>query len=148
MGRSKFAELQQDVYSADIQAGHERLSLYGAAGTGKSHLLAALVCQLVRQRKRVFYIPDCRQIVDGDPFKAIRTALLFTFYDDSRSCDTINAAKSMGDLLDYGRNLPESSLYVIIDQRNVLESGGNTDPQHERKTSMLDFLNSFADTQV
>src|SRR6266550_4558324 len=59
MGRSQFHELQQRIENKNFLDGSETLYLYGTSGSGKSHLLAALVYYLVREGKHVFYIPDC-----------------------------------------------------------------------------------------
>ena len=60
MGREIFAQLHKAVHQEDIQTGNNYLFLCDMSGTGKSHLLAALVCQLVFEGKRVFYVPVCR----------------------------------------------------------------------------------------
>ena len=59
MGRSKFRELQKRVENENFLDAHESLYLYGTSGSGKSHLLAALVYRLISEGKRIFYIPDC-----------------------------------------------------------------------------------------
>ncbi len=47
VGREMFARLLHFVRRPEIQHGNNALYLYGPSGTGKSHLLATLVCQLV-----------------------------------------------------------------------------------------------------
>jgi DNA replication protein DnaC len=63
MGRSQLHKFQQCIKSETFLKGSESLYLYGTSGSGKSHMLAALAYQLVREGKRVFYIPDCLRLV-------------------------------------------------------------------------------------
>jgi hypothetical protein len=51
MGRSQFRKLQKRVENEDFLDASESLYLYGTSGSGKSHLLAALVYQLIREGK-------------------------------------------------------------------------------------------------
>ena len=37
-----------------------KLLLHGTAGFGKSHIVAALVCLLIKQGRLVVYLPDCK----------------------------------------------------------------------------------------
>jgi len=92
MGRSKFRELQNRI---EYEDGFESLYVYGTPGSGKSHLLAALVYHLIREGKRVFYVPDCSTLL-LDPANTIWTALRFAFYDSAalRTIDPRNVKAS------------------------------------------------------
>lgn len=59
MGRSKFTELYNHTQSPNFLGGLEQIYLYGTSGSGKSHILAALVCRLIHEGKRVLYVPGC-----------------------------------------------------------------------------------------
>lgn len=60
-----------------------RLHLHGTLGTGKSHLLAALVCQLQREGMRVVYVPDCYELLLCEPPALyIIPSLYSAFYQD------------------------------------------------------------------
>lgn len=126
MGRSMFSNLLEEVQSPDFLGKRHNLYLYGTSGTGKSHLLAALVCHLVRDKKRVVYIPDCLHLLE-DAREYFRSALLFAFYDDDYSRCTIEGAYTMDDLFEFVRKQPRGSLYLIVDQRNTLELGPDSD---------------------
>ena len=126
MGRSIFSNLLQEVQSSDFLGKRHNLYLYGTSGTGKSHLLAALVCHLVRDRKRVVYLPGCLHLLE-DARECFRSALLFAFYDDYHSRQTIEGTWIVDDLLEFVRKQPRGSLYLIIDQRNTLELGTGSD---------------------
>jgi hypothetical protein len=99
MGRSKFHELQKRVENEDFLDGDESLYLYGTSGTGKSHLLAALVYHLIRERKHVFYIPDCTSLL-LEPAQTIWAALNFAFYD-SAVLGTIRDTHNVGTLIRF-----------------------------------------------
>lgn len=126
MGRSMFSSLLEEVQTPDFLSKRHDLSLYGTSGTGKSHLLAALVCHLVRDKKRVIYLPDCHYLLK-DAREGFRSALLFAFYNDHFSRQTIENALSVDELVGFVRKQPRSSLYLIVDQRNALEVGPDSD---------------------
>jgi hypothetical protein len=69
--------------------------VYGTRGYGKSHMLAALACLLVRQGERVVYLPDCFAMLH-DPLEYLQLALLFTIRNVSSReqicrCETVEA---------------------------------------------------------
>jgi len=70
MERSKFRELQNCAKDQNFLDTDESLYVYGTSGPGKSHLLAALVCHLIREGKRIFYVPDCSRLL-LEPAKTI-----------------------------------------------------------------------------
>ena len=147
IGREMFAQLQDSIRQPDIQNEFNRLYLYGPSGTGKSHLLAALVCQLVLDKERVFYIPDCRRLVVEDPFLHIQNALLFAFHGDLRAYSRITGARTLDQLLWFRRSQPPLSFYVVIDQCNALEFRDTNDQYRGRKEQILQFLNAIGTGQ-
>ena len=147
MGREVFKELQNSIRQPDIQGGSNEFCLYGPSGTGKSHLLAALVCQLVLEGERVFYIPDCYQLISRDAFWRIQTALLFAFHDNVDLCATIIAAPTIAALCQLARTQERRSFYVVIDQINGLEFMDTHDSLLERKKEMTDWLKTFGSAQ-
>lgn len=82
MGRHPFDELHKRIQDENFLIGTESLYLYGTSGSGKSHLLAALVYSLVRERRRVFYIPNCSTLLLS-PEETMWTALNFAFHDSN-----------------------------------------------------------------
>ena len=66
LGQEKFAVVW-DMWlkiSADLR--HRRaIYVYGTRGYGKSRIVAALACLLVRNNQRVVYIPDCRAMLSN-----------------------------------------------------------------------------------
>jgi len=117
MERSKFRELQNCVEYEDFLDGLESIYVSGNSGSGKSHLLGALVCQLIREGKLVFYVPDCSTSHLLDPASAIWAALRFTFYD-SATLGTIDP-HDVRPLIDFMSN--HRDLYIFVDQVNALE---------------------------
>jgi energy-coupling factor transporter ATP-binding protein EcfA2 len=122
MGRSKFRELQDFIKQPNFLAGCDRLYLYGTSGSGKSHLLAALACHLIREGKRVVYIPDCRDLLKR-PGAVIWTALRLAFYD-SASLNDIQNTNDAEELIDFMFG-HKDDLYIIVDQLNALEVADN-----------------------
>jgi hypothetical protein len=117
MGRSKFRELQNRAKGKHFLDVSESIYVSGTSGSGKSHLLAAFVCHLIREGKRVFYLPDCSTSLLLDPARAIWTALRFAFYDSAAlgtiGHDDVNA---LINLMSNHRDLD-----IIVDQVNALE---------------------------
>jgi hypothetical protein len=94
------------------------LYVYGTMGYGKSHILAALACLLIRRGHRVVYFPDCRAACDSW-FHYLRRALLFAFRDN----ETQQKIMECGDaeqLLRICESFPDP-LYIIYDQKNALD---------------------------
>ena len=120
MGRERFRELWAG-FSKMQNDGWDRLYLYGTAGYGKSHMLAALACLLIKQQKGVVYLPDCRAMLSGFvPY--IKMALLLTFGDSPKRQKMVEALKTEKDIeifLDNQARLER--LYFIVDQINALE---------------------------
>ena len=97
MGRSKFNDLLEQVQGDNFIEGFESIYLYGSSGSGKSHLLAALVCHLIRLKKRVLYVPNCSELLanfDG----AIQVGLSFACYESESLFEEILSACSFDDL--------------------------------------------------
>ena len=140
MGRSKFRELEKRIQNQHFLDANESLFLYGTSGSGKSHLLAALVYHLVRQGKRVFYIPDCSSLL-LDPAHAIWAALTFAFYYDlsvlGTICDLRRDVDAMIGLLENDRDV-----YIIVDQVNALEPTEN-DSYRKQKVQVSRWLGAL-----
>ena len=138
MGRSHFHELQRLIESKEFLSKSESLYLYGTSGSGKSHLLAALVYHLVRKGKRVFYIPDCSTLHLG-PTEQILNALQFAFYDEA-------ALGNTGDSHDVDAFIRSISqrrdLYIIVDQVNALEIAEN-DGRKAPTRQAINWLNAL-----
>jgi hypothetical protein len=141
MGRSKFTKLNDYTKRSTFVRGKEDLYLYGSSGSGKSHILAAMVCQLIREGKRVVYIPDCRDLIKH-PDETIRIALCCAFYDDSTSLETIESAHDVEGLLDFFGT--HGDRYLIVDQLNALESSSNNDPSKRAKEEAVTLLGKMS----
>jgi chromosomal replication initiation ATPase DnaA len=76
------------------------LWIYGTKGYGKSHLLAALVCYLTTQGKRVVYIPDCRECIKS-PVTYVQAAMLFAWTDDKAIQDEIITLDTQEKIQDF-----------------------------------------------
>jgi hypothetical protein len=136
MGRSRFTDLHEMTRGPHFLAGWEKIYLYGSSGSGKSHLLAALACQLIRERKRVVYIPDCGDLL-YDFVEVIQDALRCAFHD-SPLLDDIESACNADALLKFWK--AQKGIYFIVDQLNALELGGRTQALDEVKKDVTGWL--------
>lgn len=125
MGRELFGSLWHQVQSFQIGGGFSQLFLHGNMGSGKSHMLAALACLLLRRGEHPVYLPDCRQML-ANPLPYIQSAMLCSFADPSSlAChNEIRSFQSMEDVWKFCGTL-KTHLYFIVDQINALEGGGN-----------------------
>jgi hypothetical protein len=138
MGRYLFCELHKRIQDVNFLEGSESLYLYGTSGSGKSHLLAALAYNLVREGSRVFYIPDCSTLL-LEPAKTMWMALNFAFYD-SAVLGTIRNRYDVDTLIHFMSM--HQDLYIIVDQMNALESTGN-DSRKAKKVQVLNWLDAL-----
>ncbi|KAI5783170.1 hypothetical protein DFH27DRAFT_276400 [Peziza echinospora] len=77
-GRSKLQVIYQVAMEMRVY-GLIKYFLCGPLGIGKSHLIAALPCLLIRSGKKVAFLPDCRALVKA-PLHCLLFALQFTFH--------------------------------------------------------------------
>jgi len=138
MGRDLFCELQNRIQDVSFLEEFESLYLYGTAGTGKSHLLAALAYNLVREGNRVVYIPDCSTLLLA-PAETMWMALNFAFYD-SAVLGTIENRYDVDALIRFMSKYQD--LYIIVDQVNALESTGN-DSRKATKDQVIKWLDAL-----
>jgi hypothetical protein len=135
MGRTIFGELTTRTKKENFANALEKLYVYGTSGLGKSHLIAAFVCQLIRMGHRVLYLPDCYFML-MDPPSAIRKALIFAFHDTNDLDDV--------DMFDHHSMLNfisgKENLWIIVDQLNALEVLGKDDGLNDRKMDVREML--------
>lgn len=138
MGRSQFCELQRRIENTSFLKGSETLYLYGSAGAGKSHLLAALTYHLVREGKRVFFIPDCYKLL-LDPLVTMQDAYDFAYHDplDPGTIEHFDNVDELVCSLKHDRDV-----YIIVDQMNALELvDNNGDRGNEMRIQITSWLN-------
>jgi hypothetical protein len=146
MGRSFFQDLLKEISDPNFLNGSIPLYLYGPYGTGKSHLIAALVCYLIWMENRVVFIPHCGDLLEN-PEAAIRTALLFAFHNDPYMYDKINHAGDMDGLVRLVEKQPNHTLYVVVDQRNALDLDGQEDRKRHSKMFAMDSIDKLRYSQ-
>ena len=151
MGRSKFIELYEQTQGPNFVEAFESIYLYGPSGSGKSHILAALVCLLIRKGKHVVYIPDCRTLIDGF-MRNMQMAFCFAFHEDIASFRTIeDLVKFSGD---QAWLAPDRRFYIIVDQYNAFEGDHLKQEKQKARGSLLEIasghhfiLSAFANEQ-
>jgi hypothetical protein len=118
-------------------------SMHMTRGYGKSPVLAALACPLVRKKERVVYLPDCRAMFQ-EPLEYLRNALLFAFADSSSSdyCERIYECEDVEALANFCKNHKRGGLYFIVNQLNALdpEPKGEDDVSDDTKFSLSNLL--------
>jgi len=107
-----------------------RYFFHGTLGAGKSHLLAALACLLMREGRIVVYVPDCSELL-ADPKEYFRTALEFAY--DSREHarsqlkglrrEEVDELVALERLKHFCRlaATPSKQALFIVDQANALD---------------------------
>jgi len=122
-GREKFQELYAAVKGMRFQR-TRMCFLHGTLGSGKSFMLAALACLLMKEGSKVVFVPDCRALL-RDMFGYLRLALRLAFHGPRHEART--------DFLDRSTTVEELErfcaaaaskyrLLFIIDQANALDS--------------------------
>lgn len=123
-GRQAFRDLYTAAKSMKFR-GTRLYFLHGTFGTGKSYLLAALACLLVKEGRSVVYLPDCRAML-RNPFEYLRAALELTFAGNITARTFLRSATELEELGQFcSAASGEFRLLFIIDQVNAL------DPQDE-----------------
>ena len=121
MGRKVFTTVYQKVLDFPGTS-RSILSLQGAAGSGKSHILAALTCLLMKEGKRVVYMPDVREFA-ASMVGYLRNALLLAYAPNPELCEIIFASKTISSLVEFVRERSGAgeAIYIICDQMNALD---------------------------
>ena len=145
MGRQKFAELVHMVNRFENPDGCHTLYFYGTTGYGKSYILAALSCLLMREGKRVVYIPTCRGLLQAGFGHYLTWALFLCFGDSPIQQREIECCQNdPEELIRYCRQLSKRKvlLYFFIDQYNGLHlvDENMDDISNERKACSEDWL--------
>ncbi|KAF8430307.1 hypothetical protein EV426DRAFT_13255 [Tirmania nivea] len=141
-------EVFEDVLSKVMELGeygYQELYISGSLGWGKSYLLGALVCYLMKIGKRVVYAPDARWL-NGECFRYLQDCLHLTFADDSHILQVLRRCQDLQDLQIFANDVAESgiTLYIFLDQANALddESAGRAPAPVRAKVSL--FLARFS----
>lgn len=98
--------------------------MYGTIGWGKSHLLAAMVCLLLRKGRKIVYLPDCKVML-SDPVKYVRSALLLTFASEPEIQRQAAELQTAEQIVAFCDRFPH--LTYVIDQFNALEQDTTKD---------------------
>ena len=84
-------------------------------------MLAALACVLVRNGKKVAYLPDCRALVKA-PLHRLQFALKFAFHSQPDIQGLIQQTKNLDDVYQLCRAIAgQHIIYFLIDQCNALD---------------------------
>lgn len=87
--------------------GRGLLYLHGTLGAGKSHVVAALVCYLVRNKHRVVFLADCRPLAKA-LVRGIKSALYLAFTDKPHVISRIAKIRVGKDIEDFCNEIADS----------------------------------------
>ena len=118
IGRECFSQVYEAVKAFNYTADIKQIYLKGIMGSGKSHVLAAIVVKLLKDDKRVVYIPDCALLV-SEPVRVLSSALYLAFRDDKEMIRNIAKTSSATELIRITCHFPRGQIYFIIDQTNA-----------------------------
>ncbi|CAG8624233.1 4022_t:CDS:2, partial [Scutellospora calospora] len=141
MGRKKFNSVLDKIKEFRSSTGYMRMFIYGTVGYGKSYILTAIACFLIRIGKRVVYLPDCRELA-LDPIIYIKSALFLTYVDDDAKTSKINTCESFDQIIKFCRSLDET-LYFIVDQMNALDDYNDTGINPEKKLQVKENIDKL-----
>jgi len=92
--------------------------IYGTIGWGKSHLLAAMACLLLRKGRKIVFLPDCKMMLH-DPVDYFRSALLLTYAAEPAVQAQVACLGTVEGVISFCKR--HHDLTYIIDQFNALE---------------------------
>ncbi|RIB14433.1 hypothetical protein C2G38_1656486 [Gigaspora rosea] len=141
MGRKKFNSVLDKINEFRSSTGYMKMFIYGTVGYGKSHILTAIACFLIRIGKRVVYLPDCRELA-VNPVEYIKSALFLTYVDDDVETSEINACKNFDQIIAFCGSLDET-LYFIVDQMNALDDCNDTGINPEKKRQVKENIDKL-----
>ena len=146
IGREIFTEVVAGVTKM-LEKHWNALFLYGTLGYGKSHVLAALACYLIRRGEEVVYLPDCRAMLQNF-VEYTKAALLLTFANSVELQEKVVELRDEQDIEDFLKEHDHSKrLFIIVDQMNALEEDmeENRDQIHnETKRHVSIWLNKIS----
>jgi len=124
MGRECFLRVWNALAGVRKDSQHRQaIYLYGGKGLGKSYILAALACLIVRQGARVVYLPDCRAML-LDPLVYFQTALIFAFLNSAGHLEDIQRCEDVESLAEICVAFKSTGqLFFIVDQLDALDLG-------------------------
>lgn len=129
--------------------GYKEMYITGSLGWGKSHLVCALVCSLMRLNKRVLYAPDARWLT-CDSFQYLRDSFELAFADDAETLKDLDDCTTMQHLEKLAQNLAKRgvTMYIFVDQANALETESPGRSSGTIRTELSDSLNRLTFSHI
>lgn len=142
-GRISFSELL--AHSKEILTPKKRKVVYlrGSMGSGKSHILAAVVCSLFKEHYRPIFISDCRAFVKN-PLLQLKSAMILTFSDDEDTCRRIYKCRDKDQLLLCMADLTcryKHKIIFLFDQINALDEDDTSHGTEKEKEPAKELFN-------
>jgi hypothetical protein len=127
IGREAFNSIWSAVQDLAAENDHKGLCIDGTFGSGKSFILAALACLLLRKGCRVVYFPDCQAFLEAPVFYALHS-LLQAFAGDETSPQwyALAQCRTWEDIRAFIRDINLTQpLYFVLDRFSAFEPKHN-----------------------
>jgi hypothetical protein len=120
----------------------KRVNIYGTKGYGKSHIIAAIVAQMMKDnRNPVVFLPHAGDLT-ATPMTYLQGALALAFARDAKLLDQIARCDSVDQLICVVKCPP--SFVLVVDQMNSLEESSSLDMG--AKPRAIEIISNLQDT--
>lgn len=130
-GREILRGIYEEVIALDLRKGYSMYYLHGSLGLGKSHMLAALVLALFKEKRKVVFLPDCRALARS--FLATLKdglALTYAYFDDEEALHGCLGCRTPTQLVEWcvkrSTSKKREQLFFVVDQINVLDTDSDS----------------------
>lgn len=139
MGRVSLPTIYAEIEKVAMT---KRVNIYGTKGYGKSHIIAAIVAQMMKDnRNPVVFLPHAGDLA-ATPVTYLQGALALAFARNAESLDQIARCDSVDQLLCVVKGLP--SFVLVVDQMNSLEELSSLDKGARPRA--IEIINRLQDT--
>ena len=149
MGREVFRKLVDHLRRFKEEPSCRALNLFGSLGYGKSYIMAALACLLIKNGERVVFLPNCRALLNIGFGNYVTLALLLCFGDSLVEQREIYCCEGdPGRLIKLCNKLSIKGvkLYFVVDQYNAFDLAADNEDYigNEQKVRAKDWLQQIA----
>ena len=139
MGRVSLPTIHAEI---ERMSKTKRVNIYGTKGYGKSHIIAAIVAQMMKDNKNpVVFLPHAGDLA-ATPMTYLQGALALAFARDAKLLDQIARCDSVDQLICVVKCLP--SFVLVVDQMNSLEESSSLDMG--AKPRAIEIISNLQDT--
>ncbi|KAI5779760.1 hypothetical protein EDC01DRAFT_754786 [Geopyxis carbonaria] len=118
--RQEFDAILSEIVKMHKKLGHGEYFLCGPQGSGKSHILLALGCLLMRRSKKVLYLPNPTHLARNF-VKYVQASLMVTYGTDPFIQSRIQRCNTREEIVQMSRKL-SAQMFVIVDQWDAFDN--------------------------